>query len=152
MASRRLVSPEITEQLTFNITIHIFHHISQLESHNTKQHKILSQLKMLILPLLIHTMSTLYITHSKPRRYLSCLFFLQYQNEKHINKCNVNYPISEIFFFVLQATMHSAFSYDRRDPYTRLPIDTTQPTGVDPITSVHSSSINSDHNVSNNLI
>ena len=44
--------------------------------------------------------------------------------------------------------MHSAFSYDRRDPYTRLPIDTTQPTGVDPITSVHSSSINSDHNVS----
>ena len=47
--------------------------------------------------------------------------------------------------------MHSAFSYDRRDPYTRLPIDTTHPTGVDPITSVHSSSINSDHNVSNNF-
>ena len=44
--------------------------------------------------------------------------------------------------------MHSAFSYDRRDPYTRLPIDTSQPTGVDPISSVHSSSINSDHNVS----
>ena len=44
--------------------------------------------------------------------------------------------------------MHSAFSYDRRDPYTRLPIDTSQPTGVDPITSVHSSSINSDQNVS----
>ena len=76
MASRRLVSPEITEQLTFNITIHIFHHISQLESHNTKQHKILSQLKMLILPLLIHTMSTLYITHSKLRRYLSSLNFV----------------------------------------------------------------------------
>jgi len=49
-------------------------------------------------------------------------------------------------FQTTQATMHSAFSYDRRDPYTRLPIDTTQPTGVDPITSVHSSSINSDHN------
>ena len=76
MASRRLVSPEITEQLTFNITIRIFHHISQLESHNTKQHKILSQLKMLILLQLIHTMSTLYITHSKPRRYLSCLNFV----------------------------------------------------------------------------
>ena len=52
---------------------------------------------------------------------------------------------------MIQATMHSAFSYDRRDPYTRLPIDTSQPTGVDPITSVHSSSINSDHNVSKTL-
>ena len=52
---------------------------------------------------------------------------------------------------MIQATMHSAFSYDRRDPYTRLPIDTSQPTGVDPITSVHSSSINSDHNVSKKL-
>ena len=68
MASRRLVSPEITEQQTFNITIHIFHHISQLESHSTKQPKISSQLKMLILQLLIHTMSTHYIIHSKLRR------------------------------------------------------------------------------------
>ena len=151
MASRRLVFPEITEQLTFNITIHIFHHISQLESHNTKQHKILSQLKMLILPLLIHTMSTLYITHSKPRRYLSSLDFVFF-DIGIIEKYNINYPISKNFLFVVQATMHSAFSYDRRDPYTRLPIDTSQPTGVDPITSVHSSSINSDHNVSKNLI
>ena len=109
MASRRLVSPEITEQLTFNITIHIFHHISQLESHNTKQHKILSQLKMLILPLLIHTMSTLYITHSKPRRYLSCLFFLQYQNEKHIltnTMSTIPFLKSSFSFFRPQCILH----------------------------------------------
>ena len=108
MASRRLVSPEITEQLTFNITIHIFHHISQLESHNTKQHKILSQLKMLILPLLIHIMSTLYITHSKPRRYISRLIFCfhQYWNEITNTMSTIPFLKSSFSFFRPQCILH----------------------------------------------
>ena len=42
--------------------------------------------------------------------------------------------------------MHAAFSYDRRDPYSRLPIDTPPHQPVDPITSVNN--VSSEHNVS----
>lgn len=46
-----------------------------------------------------------------------------------------------------QANMHAAFSYDRRDPYSRLPIDTPPHqtnAGVDPITSVNN--VSNEHN------
>lgn len=41
--------------------------------------------------------------------------------------------------------MHAAFSYDRRDPYSRLPIDTPPHQSVDPIAA---NNVSSEHNVS----
>ena len=50
------------------------------------------------------------------------------------------------FYDQFQANMHAAFGYDRRDPYSRLPIDTpphqSSNGGVDPIV---------DHTVEHNV-
>ena len=49
--------------------------------------------------------------------------------------------------FIFQANMHAAFSYDRRDPYARLPLESHVSSANDPSTT----SITSVNNVSDHV-
>ena len=50
-------------------------------------------------------------------------------------------------FFTFQANMHAAFSYDRRDPYARLPLESHVSSANDPSTT----SITSVNNVNEHV-
>ena len=52
-----------------------------------------------------------------------------------------------LLFFSLQANMHAAFSYERRDPYARLPLESHVSSANDPSTT----SITSVNNVNEHV-
>ena len=67
---------------------------------------------------------------------------MQFKTISPIGKATFVIQISDVtYIFPFQANMHAAFSYDRRDPYARLPLESHISSANDPsntsITSVN---------------